>query len=113
MSWSIDQIQLVFLAVLRLVVHRYGVGLDRNAPLPLEVHRIEQLVLHLTRRDRSRAMQQPVAQGGLPMIDMGDDAEIPYMSRIHEFNYRLNNLPQPRLIRIGAARQIFAREDNA
>ena len=42
----VDQVQLVLLAVV-LVVHRDGAGLDRDAALPLQVHVVEQLVLHL------------------------------------------------------------------
>ena len=57
--------------------------LDGDAALLLQVHRIEQLVLHLARRDGARPVQQPVRKRRLPMIDMGDDAEISYMRCVH------------------------------
>ena len=46
----VDQVQLVGLAVLRLVKHRHRMRLDGDAALPLQVHRIEQLILHVARR---------------------------------------------------------------
>jgi hypothetical protein len=79
----INQVQLVSLPVLRLIQHRHRMRLDRDAPFLLQVHRIQQLILHLPRRDRPRPMQQPVRKRRLPMINMGDDAEISYMRRVH------------------------------
>ncbi len=52
-------------------------GLDRDAPFALEVHGIEQLVLGVTLRNRPGEFEQTVGERGLPVIDMGDDAEIP------------------------------------
>ncbi len=52
-------------------------GLDRDAPLALEVHGIEQLILGIALGDGARELEQPVRKRGLPVIDMGDDAEIP------------------------------------
>ena len=56
---------------------------DGDTPLPLQVHRIEQLIVHIARRDRAGPMQQPIGQGGLAVIDMGDDTEVSYMRYIH------------------------------
>ena len=79
----IDQVQLVSLAILRLVRHRDRVRLDGDAALPFQVHRIEQLVLHVARGDGAGPVQQPVGKRRLPMINMGDDAEISYMRCVH------------------------------
>src|SRR5436190_6846192 len=84
MPWSIDQVQFVRFTILRLVIHRDRMSLDRDAAFPLQVHRIEQLVLHLPRGNRASAMQQPIAQRGLPMIDMGDNTKISDVRCIHE-----------------------------
>ena len=82
----VDQVQLIDLPVLGLVTHRHRMRFDRDATLLLEVHRVEQLVFHLTGRDRARAVQQPVGQRRLPMVDMGDDAEVSYVPCVHLFS---------------------------
>src|ERR1035437_9563506 len=69
--------------VFRSVEHGHRVRLDGNAPLLLQIHRIEQLVLHFARRNGAGPMQQPVRKRRLPMIDMGDDAEISYVRCVH------------------------------
>jgi hypothetical protein len=50
---------------------------DRDAPLPLKIHRIEMLRLQHAIRDGAGGLQQTIAQGRLAVIDVGDDAEIP------------------------------------
>ena len=51
--------------------------LDRDAPLLLQVHVVQDLVeLHLACRDGTGPLQQPVRDRGLPVIDVGNDAEI-------------------------------------
>ena len=50
----VDEVELVGLAVVRLVDHAHGVGLDGDAALALEVHGIEDLGLHLARGERCR-----------------------------------------------------------
>ena len=45
----IDEVELVGVAVMRLVHHAYGVRFDGDAALPLEVHIVEDLGLHLAR----------------------------------------------------------------
>ena len=84
----VDQVQLVGLAVLGLVKHRDRVRLDGDAALLLQVHRIEQLVLHLARRDGAGPVQQPVGKRRLPMINMGDDAEISNVRCVHLLRLR-------------------------
>jgi hypothetical protein len=59
-----------------LVVEAHGLRLDRDAPLTLDVHGIEDLLLHLAVRDVAADLDQPVRQGGLAVIDVGDDGEV-------------------------------------
>ena len=73
---SVDQVELIGLAILRGVHHADGVGLDGDAALALQVHGVEHLRLHLARGQRAGQLQQAVGQRGLAMIDMGDDREI-------------------------------------
>ena len=72
----VDQVEAVGQAVVRLVVEAHGAGLDRDALLALQVHRVEDLARHLPRIDRVGHLQQPVGERGLPVIDVGDDAEV-------------------------------------
>ena len=72
----VDEVQAVRLAVLGGVLEADGAGLDRDALLALEVHRIEDLARHLPRVDRVRQLQQSIGQGGFAVIDVGDDREV-------------------------------------
>ena len=76
MARGVDEVQGVGAAVLRLVVQTDGPGLDGDATLPLQVHVVQQLALHLPGGDGVALLQQPVRQRGLAVVDMGNDAEI-------------------------------------
>src|SRR4051812_32625370 len=76
MPWRVDQIELVHLTVPRLMAHADGVELDRDAALALQVQRVEDLLLHLTLLKRAGRLDQPIGQGGLPVVDVRDDAEV-------------------------------------
>ena len=54
-SWRVDQVELVGLAVGRGIHHANRMRLDGDSPLPLQVHRVEHLLLHLARRQASRS----------------------------------------------------------
>ena len=82
MARRVDEVQRIDLAVLRGVFQRHRVGLDRDAALALQVHVIQDLGLHLTLGDGVRQLQQPIRQGRLAVIDMGDDGEIADERRI-------------------------------
>ncbi len=71
----VDHVQDVFLAVF-LVHHADGVRLDGDAPFAFQVHVVQELVGHLVLRDRLRKFDHAVGQGGLAVVDMGDDTEI-------------------------------------
>src|SRR3954467_1547264 len=88
MPRSINEIQLIRLTVLSLVKHGNGMGFNGNSPLPLQIHRIEHLVLHLPRGNGSGSMQKAVGQRRFPMVDMGDDAEVSNMRYVHRLKCR-------------------------
>ena len=72
----VDEVQPVGQAVARRVLEAHGAGLDRDALLALEVHRIEDLARHLPGVDRVGHLQQAVGQRGLAVVDVGDDREV-------------------------------------
>ena len=53
-----------------------GLGLDRDAPLPLNVHIVQNLILHLTLRQYPRLFNDPVCERAFSVIDVRDDTEI-------------------------------------
>jgi hypothetical protein len=68
---------------LRGVVHAHGVELDGDAALTLEVECVQHLRLHFPLLQRTRLLDQSVGERRLPMIDMGDDAEVADVIEIH------------------------------
>ena len=85
MARRVHQVQHVGLAVERGVVEPHGLRLDGDAALALDVHRIEHLVVELAVGHRAAAHQQPVGQGALAMVDMGDDREIADQRQVGHF----------------------------
>ncbi len=83
-TWCIEQVEVVFLAVLGRVTHCHRMRLDRDPPFPLQIHRIEELILFLAVVDRAGALEQSIRQGCFAMIDMRDDAEIAGQLDRHE-----------------------------
>src|SRR5438067_2762912 len=73
----VDEVQLVGLAIFRRVGHADRLQLDGDPTLALQVHRVEDLVLHVALADRTGLLQQAVGQRRLAVIDVGDDAEVP------------------------------------
>ena len=81
----VDQVELVILAVLGAVMQANAFGLDGDAALLFEVHRIEDLRGHLAQAERAGQLEQAVGQGGLAVVDVRDDAEVAYEARVHVF----------------------------
>jgi hypothetical protein len=70
---GVDQVQVVGLAVGGLVFDPHGLGLDRDPSLALEIHRIEDLLAHLTRGYRPGHLQDSVGKRRLAVVDVSDD----------------------------------------
>ena len=75
-SRSVNQIEGIRLPVGVLVLHLDSVALDRDAPLALQVHIVQGLLLNIAVTDRTGELQQPVGQGRFPVVDVGNDAKI-------------------------------------
>ena len=79
MSGGVDQVEDILLPVFCPVDQTHGLRLDCNSPFPLEVHIVQDLILHLTAGQKTGLFNHPVRQRGLPVINMRHDAEIPYI----------------------------------
>ena len=76
MPRRVHQVQHIGFAVLRRIGQAHGLGLDGDAALFLDVHRVEHLFLHLTVGQAAAMLDEAVGQRRLAMVDMGDDREI-------------------------------------
>ena len=82
MAGCVDQIELISDPVSRFVVQTNGLGLDGDAPFPLDIHAVEHLLLHLTLRETAAGLDQPIGKGGLAVVNMRDDGEITNMGEL-------------------------------
>jgi len=51
-------------------------ALDGNTALTLKVHIVQELILLFTTGNGLRYVQQTISKRTLPMVDMGNDAEV-------------------------------------
>ena len=79
----VDKVQLILHPVDSRVVHRDWVCLDGDAAFLLEIHRVEQLILHFPVGDGAGAMQQTVGKRRLPVVDVRNNAEITNSLDVH------------------------------
>ena len=76
MTGRVDHVQNIFLSILRPVNNAAGLGLDRNAPLPLQLHIVQYLALHLTAGQQTGLLYDTVRQCRFAMVDVRDDTKI-------------------------------------
>ena len=83
----VDEIHLIvcggFAGAVAAIDHSHGAGFDGNASLPLQIHRVEELLLHLAVGNCAGALDQAVGQRTLAVIDMSDYAEVSNVVEIH------------------------------
>ena len=84
MAGRVDQVELVDLAVVSRVHHADGVGLDGDAALAFQIHRVEDLGVHLALGERAGELEQAVGERGFAVIDVRDDREIADVFGVHE-----------------------------
>ena len=80
---GVDEVELVHDAVIGLVVEADGVGFDGDAAFTFEVHGVEDLGHHFAFGEGSGEFEEAVGEGGLAVVDVGDDGEIAYVLRVH------------------------------
>lgn len=76
MAGCIDQVEFV-IDTFMTVIHLDGMAFYGNAALTLQVHIVEHLCLHFLTGYRTGYFEQPVGQRAFPVVDMGDDTEVP------------------------------------
>ena len=76
MARRVHQVQDIGLAILCLIGQAYGLGLDGDAALFLDIHRVEHLLLHFAFGQAAAMLDQAISQRRLAMVDMGDDGKI-------------------------------------
>ena len=76
MSGRIDQVEDIFVPVVRFIDDAAGLRLDRNASLALQIHVIQDLRLHFPLCKKPGFLDDAVRQGRLTVIDVGNDAKV-------------------------------------
>ena len=76
MAGGVDKVKIIYLPVLSGIIQVYCPGFDGDAPFPFDIHVVQQLVLHIPERYGAGFFKNSVGQGGLSMIDVGNNAEI-------------------------------------
>ena len=76
MARRIDEVQAVGFAIVGGVVQGDGGSLDGNAPLLFQLHGIEHLLGVDALVNGVTLLKQPVGQGGLSVVNVGDDGKI-------------------------------------
>lgn len=73
MTRGINEIELIDLAIAGLVTQGGGLCLDGDAALPLEVHGVKNLSLHLAVGQAAAELNHSICKGALSVIDVGND----------------------------------------
>ena len=76
MPRRVHQVQLIGFAILGRIRQAHRLRLDGNPALFLQLHIVEHLLGHFPRGQPAGVLDQPIGQGGFPVVDMGDDGEI-------------------------------------
>ena len=82
-SGLLDALSGGLLSVPGAILHPHRLQLDRDAAFPLQVHLIQDLLVHLALRKCVRRLQQAVGERGLAVVDVSDDAEVSDVGLIH------------------------------
>ena len=92
MSRGIDQVEDIFLTIVRLVDSPHCLCLDRDPSLTLQIHIVQDLSLHLPARQQSRHLDDAVRQSGFPVINMCNDAKISDFFLIYYCHFSSSNI---------------------
>jgi len=76
MARSVYEVEFVFFTLFICIGEGDRLALDGDPALSLELHGVQHLIPKISLRDQTRCLDEPVCQGGLPMVDVGYDAEV-------------------------------------
>ena len=76
MPRRVDEVEGVALPVGGRIVQTHGAGLDGDAALLLQLHVVEDLILHDALLHRAAFFDQAVGEGGLAVVNVRDDGKI-------------------------------------
>ena len=76
MTGGIDQVEDILFPIVGAVGEGNGLALDGDAPLPLDVHVVQDLVLEIAIVHHAGVLDQAVRQRRFAMVDVGDNAEV-------------------------------------
>lgn len=79
MARGVDKVKLIGLTIVGGVVQGHTLRLDGNTALPFQIHGIQHLLGHFTFTQAATDLNQTIRQGGLTVINMGNDREITNM----------------------------------
>ncbi|GIR82926.1 MAG: hypothetical protein CM15mP84_06740 [Cellvibrionales bacterium] len=85
MPRRIDEVELIDATVTGRVVQRHTLGFDSDATLPLQVHRIKNLLCHLSLGQPATVLDEAIRQRGFTMVDMSDNRKITNMTELSHF----------------------------
>ena len=88
MPRGVNEVHGIRSTILGFVLNGHRMGLDRDPPLPLQVHIIQHLVTELTLINGLGQFKHAVGKRRLPMINMGNNTKISNMAKVgHRFNH--------------------------
>ena len=94
---SIDEVELIFLAVGGAVMQANTLGFDGDAALFFQIHGIEHLRGHFALGERAGKFEQAIGKGRLAVVDVRDDAEVADETGIHVDVLSLRGAVAPRI----------------
>ena len=89
MPRGVNQIQVIFVAVSGSVGQANRLAFYGDTAFSFDIHVVQNLIFEITVRYDVRGLDQPIGEGGLPMVDMGDYTEISYAWHVHMHNCAL------------------------
>ena len=75
-SGGVDKVENVFIPILCLIYGADRLGFDGNPALPLQIHIVQYLFLHLPAGQQAGFLNDTVSQGGLAVVDVCYDTKI-------------------------------------
>ena len=97
MARRINQVQLISLAILRLIIQPHGLRLNGDAAFALNIHIIQHLLRHFALAQTAGHLNQAVGQSRFAVVNMGNDGEITNMvftGRAHAKRYSTRSRPR-------------------